>query len=751
MPIIPTDGESIEEPFWSILEAFDPDYIYCYQPDGKDVEDYDSAWFSEYVDRYVNQVTGDNETLSPEERAQYERQVRHTRFDELRVSEELISEIKNRLSPFHREGRIVRRVKGREGAIGHPLTNASDVASPDDCQDTVFHDLSALSLEMQLMAASVMGRSSEVLRDELSDMDVEIEEKLIGPDEFDTLIRHAWEHGERGEELLHALTNIHCSPAYRSSIRRYEEPTVLVCGSTVQDYCLYQSLFSLKAHVCWLPDSMQAGNETGDLGAEEQAMMRLRWKLSNQICAADGLLTHRSGDEVRLITVSRGHDELEDIGKHIESDIMIPDSGEEFAKNLNISNRIDDLLQYRREVFESGNVDHRSSMQFERGVSVDHVDTPKPRQYDAVLQAGHRWVTDIEVENYHLPTIATFGPSTVDIHWYDTDYARVTQRGFSYFCPHHTNLGGQTLDQILARPTIHLQAPLDLFETLFGRAGYHIRPSDKGDFQYQAQLRVGGFEALYELLCRSEIRDLLDRYVDTDESTPGGGVVHLGGIGRCYLSFDGVEEITEDRDTTVDLIDELVEMGVLRRGVILQCQYCRNSDWYDIGDLAQHFNCRRCRHEQRIQHAHWKQPARGPDWYFELDEIIYQFYVHNTDVTVLALGALKEDATSFLHIPELEISQDEDLGNPEAEIDICAIVDGNIVIGEASVSGNKTRDDFNTYISLADDIDADTIVFVALADEWSPDLIEYATEQCGQAGKEAKFLAGRDLLGGRGL
>jgi hypothetical protein len=430
---------------------------------------------------------------------------------------------------------------------------------------------------------------------------------------------------------------------------------------------------------------------------------------------------------------------------------MIPDSRGEFAENLNISNRIDDLWQYRREVFESGNVDHRSSMQFERGVSVDHVDTPKPRQFDAVLQAGHRWITDIEVENYHLPTIATFGPSTVDIHLYDTDYARVTQRGFSYFCPHHTNLGGQTLDQILARPTIHLQAPLDLFETLFGRAGYQIRPSDKGDFQYQAQLRVEGFEALYELLCRSEVRDLLDRYVDTDESAQDGGVVHLDGIGRSYMSFGGVEEIFEDKDATVNLIDELVEMGVLRRGIILQCQYCRNSDWYDLGDLAQHFNCRRCRHEQRIQHAHWKQPARGPDWYFELDEIIYQFYVHNTDVTVLALGALKEDAASFLYVPELEISRDEDLGNPEAEIDICAIMDGNVVIGEASVSGDKTQDDFNTYVSLADDIDADTIVFATLADDWSPDLVEYATEQCGQAGKEAKFLAGRDLLGGRGL
>jgi hypothetical protein len=745
-PIIPTDGDSIEETFWSILEAFDPDYIYKYQPVGQDVEAYDPETFAEHVDQAIDRQTNGEDEMTPERRARTQESFRRFEFGELQVSDTLIADLKNRLNPFHLDERIINRIKGQTGGIGYPLTDVTEIASPADCQDVVLHDFSAFSPEIQLMAASAMGRSSGTLRQSLIEIGVEVEEQVISPTDLDTLVRGAWEDGERNSTLLHSLTNLHCSPAYRSSIGRHEEPTVVVCGSSLHDYCLYQSLFSVKAHVYWWPNSMLDEAETDDRGDEEKVMWRLRWQLSNQVWSPTGAFQQIVGDEVRLLSRSCDSDALETVGQQIESEIMLPPSQGEFSEHLNISDRIDDLLQYRREVFESENFDHRSIMQFDGGVSVDRVETPKPKQFEEVSLPDHRWITDLEIQNYHLPPVAQLGPDTLDIHWYDTNSARVTRRGFSYFCPNHTYLGGQTLDQILARPKIHLQAPLDLFRMLFEQAGYSIRPSDKGDFQNQAQSRVGGFETLYNLLSRDELRSLFERYVETGESTEKGEIVHLVGTGRSYISFRGIEEEAGEERAAVDLIDELIELGVLRRGIILQCQYCRAADWYDLADLSQQFTCRRCRHQQRIQFPHWKRPSQGPEWYFELDEIMYQFYRHNTHVTVLALGVLKGDAESFIYVPELEIFREGSSGNPETEIDICAIVDGKVIIGEASISADKNRADFDTYMSLADDLGTGTIVFATLADEWSKDLIEHGIEQCRETDRTVKFLTRSDLL-----
>lgn len=744
VPIVPTDGSSVEEVFWSLLETFDPDYIYAYQPEGRDVEDYDAELFSQHIDRIINQQTENGEELTSQDRARLKKEMRRFRFDRFEISEALRSNIKERLNPFHRDTNVVNVVSGRNSSISHPLTDIADIVTPEDCQDTVLYDFSALSSEMQLLVSSIAGRASELLIEGLNELNAGVEEQPVDPSGFDRVVEGAWE-GERNSTLPHTLTNLHCSPAYRTSINRYEEPAVVVFGSSLQDYCLYQCLFSVKGHVYWMPESMLGLNTEDE--ERKRAKMRLRWHLANEVCSPLSAFQQPRGSQVRLISWSHGPDELEEVGQQIRSDIMISSSQAEFSESLDTSECIDDLLKYRREVFEIGNVDRRSVMQFDGGVSVDGVDTPKPKQFSEVLARDHRWITDLQIENYHLPPLAEFGPNTLDIRWYETDYVRATLRGFSYVCPHHTHLGGQTLDQILPRPIIRLQTPLNLFQTIFGRAGYNVRLSDKGDFQSQAHFRVGGFGKLCDMLRQDRVRQLLDLYVETEESAPQGEVVYLTSVGRSYISFRGVKEVAGGGEAAADFIDELVEIGLVRRGLVLQCQFCRNADWYDIANLSQHFTCGRCHQQQRIQHRHWKSPFEGPQWYFELDEIIYQFYRHNTHVTTLTLGVLKEDALSFIYVPELELHSDESPEDIKAEIDICAIVDGELIIGEASIAANKTRSDIDAYVDLANELGVETIVFSTLADTWNQDLVDYGTEQCQEVGRTAEFLTQENLLG----
>ena len=62
--IIPTDGKGIAEPFWPLLKAFDPDYIYTYQKSKLDLLIADQAAYDlelqEKLAVFVSQHTGDD-------------------------------------------------------------------------------------------------------------------------------------------------------------------------------------------------------------------------------------------------------------------------------------------------------------------------------------------------------------------------------------------------------------------------------------------------------------------------------------------------------------------------------------------------------------------------------------------------------------------------------------------------------------------------------------------------------------------
>jgi hypothetical protein len=79
--------------------------------------------------------------------------------------------------------------------------------------------------------------------------------------------------------------------------------------------------------------------------------------------------------------------------------------------------------------------------------------------------------------------------------------------------------------------------------------------------------------------------------------------------------------------------------------------------------------------------AAWKQPDDGePNWYYDLDEMVYQALRHDVSAPVLALAKLAQGAQSMLVRPEANVYKDKSL---LAEIDLWAIIDGQIVVGEA--------------------------------------------------------------------
>jgi hypothetical protein len=743
VPIIPTDGESIDEAFWQILEAFDPDLIFRYEPTWQDVEDADREQYSNFVDEWIRENTEDTEEVTEAQRKQHWEQFRSFSFQTTEVSESLVDELRDRLNPFHRDENVVRILKGRDQGTGPHLTEIANFVSPAEMKDIRLLDPSNLPAITQLLTESVTGRISTTFLSQLGARGINPDIQPLTPSNFGTVVSDLMEKSRHDDGTLHSVTNLHCISARRADAQGYEEPVVLVTGSTLGDYCLYKSLASVKPYTFWLPEPAL---ETDPGTDGEEALVDLRGRMARDILSPSSFYRRQRniGEKLRVISRSFTAEQRREAIQRIENDLWTDES--DFSDEAEVSSEIEGLLEYRREVFEAGNVDHRSQMQFDRGVSVESVDTPKPNHFDNILKGSEKlsWITDLEIEDYHLPQHSEFGPDTLDIHWYDSEWVRVSRNGFSYYCPHHTHLGGQTLEQILARPQLNVSPSREIMGTLFGRAGYEIQLSDKGDFQRQAGSRVGGFEKLCKLLQRADFRELLDRYTEVSDSNERDGFPYLRQNRRAYASFEGIEDAVGEN--TSNLIDDMVELDVLHRGLIFQCQFCRNADWYDLSSLSQSFECSRCGQEQKVQRDHWKHPSEGPEWFFKLDEIIYQFYNQNTHITSLALSYLKENSNSFIHVPEIELHTGQTSGNPADEIDICAVVDGSLVIGEASISADKGKSDVDKYLRIADEVDARTIVFATLAEGWSSDLQRYAAKQGEQSLQTWNFLTCSDLL-----
>jgi len=750
VPIIPTDGTSVPQSFLEILDVFDPDCLFYYQPDGHDLEDSNPEKFEELLQQQVRRLSGDEEDEPDAGRSERMRKtLRHSSIGRFSISDELKTELANWTNPFdprHDNTLSLTRVRGRNARIRTHLTEILDVATVEDCRGIGSFDYSELPSSLTLLAGAVLGIASQKTREKLQNLISDDAQVKVNLENLDQLLDQVWQplpnpFTEANHlKPLHNLTNLNCAMAYRSSLRRHAEPVAVVCGDTVQDFCLYQSLRSVKRHTYWMPDFLYGDGKNGDVSG---ALRRVQWRLGNVVLDD---FQQRQSDEIAFISESLAGDQLRSMPERLEQGQLVISSTQESVKERAVyPQSVHELLQNRFEIFEKGNVDHRGILQFDKGRSIERIPTPKPKHFDNLTLSSPSWITDVEIENYDLPTRPKLAPDTLKEDWYDTNWVRVTTGGFSYYCPNHTFLGGRTLDQILARPEVHLKAPLGLFEDIFGEAGYTIQPSDKGNYQIQAFSRVGGFESLCEIVCQRSARDVFYEYVEErPRSSPDGSVVVLGD--RSYLSFEGIAEASGSEDTATSLIDQFTQLSVIRRGLILQCQYCRKAGWYGLSGLSQQFECRRCHEKQFIQRDAWKKPDRGPTWYYQLDEIMYQFFHHNNHVSLLALNAIKKQNDSFMHAPEVELRREPSANAPDKEIDICAIADGEVVLGEATIGTKKTKDDLDGYLRLAEEVGAKQVVFATMEEDWSDEYKGYGNETFGEARADLRFMAYEDLL-----
>jgi hypothetical protein len=191
---------------------------------------------------------------------------------------------------------------------------------------------------------------------------------------------------------------------------------------------------------------------------------------------------------------------------------------------------------------------------------------------------------------------------------------------------------------------------------------------------------------------------------------------------------------------------------IMYRGYILKCRFCRNADWFDPAEVARTIRCKRCGRVQVISAENYWYGVNEPGWFYKLDEIVYQFLIHNGYITALSLDYLRRrQEDSFLYTSDLELVRQGSQA-PEIEADILCIQDGVITLGEAKKEnrlGRNNSDEITTirkYYQLAKQVGARALVFATFDESWSPQTQTNVSRIISDATIKVTLLARQELL-----
>lgn len=681
--IIPTDGKKIDEKFWFLLEKFDPDYLYVYNdPKGKRSE-YKSI--SESLKKEILK------RLNP--------------FYESRTGEDPIEDSFFRTNwPLTFLPDILPNATIKEKKIYNPVINYSIVDSPD---------------YIKLMVHSVLGKMTEDYSEKINTLDIKIEEKnFTEEDIFSLLSNLIWkEESQENYPFWYSMLKLNL---YRKSGDHYENPIILVIGDSLKDFCLYYNLSSMRKDVLWAPVSLikNSYRETKKIrknGKEPNSKLVLfNLVLGGEL--SDRIEFGYLDKKIIFTSLSKSKADLKSI-KNILEEYMTWGFELKEKEFISISNDLEELLPCSLHVLEYDNYSNCYREQFINSKSINRIKTPIPRNFDHRSFKNHHWITEVNIENYKLPLYKELS-SILEAGNYSNHEIRSSNRGMAYFCPNYYFMG-ESIDKYLIKPYITLLNAFEIFQIIFKESNYCILTSDKGNYERESTEKFGSLEGIAEFFINEKYQKLFNKFIETKNPDDGEGIF-LKDDRRMYMNLESIKNILGDEITP--MINDFVERRILHRGFIFKCERCKHAGWYDIEDITNTFKCKRCRTIQHYNSNNFiRQNPIEPEWFYKLDEAIYQGYNNDMIVPILTLNKLKKlSKESFLYCNEIEIRKMEHPDDQYREIDICCISDGKIVIGECKQQNKLEKEEIEKYKDIYEEIRADKIIFSTFKEKgWS--------------------------------
>jgi len=262
---------------------------------------------------------------------------------------------------------------------------------------------------------------------------------------------------------------------------------------------------------------------------------------------------------------------------------------------------------------------------------------------------------------------------------------------------------------------IKLNSDWEIITNVFSRKGLIVDESPSGKHIRRSLELLGGIDELASQYKNKVTRAMLNAFqIPHSEIAKSLEGRRREVYRRSYTVQDLMKEVLRSLNgssahhkrkisANVDLwFSNWLKNGVLVSGFQLDCPECDFTSWYPIEAVGEKYVCTRCRSENRRPHQ--------SEIHYRLHESVYQAHIENMVVPVLTLDFLKTDIAQDSFIYSVPVSIEK--GNPRSpDIDIIAIVDGDLFIGECKNPNKLDNEVFNRYDQLVEKVMPDCIVF----------------------------------------
>lgn len=721
------DDGRIATPFWSLLAAYDPDEVGVYVHTLRGWQMADPAAFEAWLQQQTAQLAADHGSTPERER---HRLLEGGSFltepiSGWQVPDPIQEEMRRRLAPFGSKQLIVRALYKADAPPVHNLTDICKLTwVPDRIRLLDTHHWPPrvrllISARVGVLAASHI--SDSMARGSTVETVITRQEDLPG------LLELAWS-GQIDRSLFYlrrALAHAGGDPPpvegpywdqdflsdtpmtqseygcawqnrWRPSLD--EDPVVLLVGDSGADFGWAYTRQRCVGPTLWCPLTESEDPIIGPILVT--VLARVLERLSN-----------RHGERVPVLVASMSAEHM--IDNFVDRLRADPSTEIDLQPCL-----IEDIpLPPTKVLLDVERVDSLREL-FLDGLLAGQVDVPLPTKARSIDPWACRWIIDFLVNGHHLPARWAVGP-LADAAGEQTRSVRSGADGVCYQSHGHGFVvGGSTLQQMLVQLRPRLPSAAEVFAALLG-PDFSLQTSSAGRYTQRCLELWGGLDPLVEALKTPAVSQLLHAWLSKQKSGVDPGVFCSD---RRFLSFEDASAASDLAEEDLrQILDRYIERAILRRGLVLGCDRCSNADFYRLEDVGRTFQCSRCRLTNPIVQSAWKAPTE-PSWYYSLDEVVYQMLRGDGRVPILALAKLKEGSRSFLFVPEMHLGG----ADLDIELDLWALVDGEIVIGEAKKSAylekaaKTEKQRCVALASVAQAVTADRFVLATAADQWIP-------------------------------
>ena len=670
--LIPIDGDSISEPFRTLMRKYDPDYV-ARVPE---LPDSDKIWSA--VRREVCPLSGIGDhllTVWPPGNLDYP----------LTGIEKCLTDVEVGV-PGYSEGLWIKELRVKADPLASALMYSWTGCLADDTRQRL--------------------REAGIVTDE---------NKKTDPDAYFLLsvLNGDWHKPAQGwldpmQMSLRWLGGHHSKTAF-------QYPPVIVCGDTFKDFALFWTLRALRGNpwrplVAWVP-RLQADSQRPSILDDSGSFMS---------SALNGFYRGRGGrSQVIATSNSLTGDYSEALTALLAKPLFRSSRDTPPEVSLVKPEDVGTLVPYDVTYWESNNSPgvNSSIIQFLDGEGAALLNTPTPRNVARSLLGNEmRWAVDVDVEALRVPRRPRLAPALMVVPSQLVG-VRPSKEGVSYDAISGLIPAGATIESILIRPRPLLPSNEEIIQSCFSEVGLAVALSDKGQYEREAIRLFGDLTTLGHHLRNPGTASFLLRFVD--ESPNEAGVddqgVFMKARGARFFRLKDLALVVREPPALKKMLDFYLKRRLLHRGLLIKCRVCRAADWYPMSSVTAEVTCSRC-HRAQIYVAE-------TEIFFQLDEMVRLALKNNSHISLLALAHLQRGSEkSFLFITASDLSEtDESSDGGSQEADFLAVADGALVVGESKKGGTLTVRDkaqMKRYAKLCQRVRADKFVVATDATDW---------------------------------